>query len=135
MRLKGIVKSVSISCQMYGPLKRMHRRLAGGEALKRFEKAVAFYAPFFSPGDICFDVGSNIGEKTEVFLAIGARVVAFEPQPSCFREMKARCGPNRRLQAVNAAVGAAPGELPMYVSRHSGASSLVSNWAHDVQEV
>jgi hypothetical protein len=34
----------------------------------------------------------------------GAEVIAFEPQPHCIRELKARCG-SRRLTVVNAAVG------------------------------
>jgi FkbM family methyltransferase len=135
MALKRLLKTVSISCRVYGPLKRAHRRLFDHKSLQQFQDNVALYAAFVAPGDLCFDVGSNVGEKTEAFLANGASVVAFEPQPSSFREMKARCSPNRRLTAINAAVGAAPGQLPMYISRRSGATSLVANWAQDVQEV
>lgn len=95
-----------------------------------------FYAPFISPSNLCFDVGSNIGLKTEVFLRLGARVVAFEPQPSCVRETAARCSPSRRLTTVNAAIGAVPGRLPMYISKqNNSASSLIADWAPDVQEV
>jgi len=61
-------------------------------------------------------------------LALGARVVSFEPQPNCFREMKARCGPSRRLTAVNAAVGALPGRRSMYVKENPSVSSLMPDW-------
>jgi FkbM family methyltransferase len=33
----------------------------------------------YRPGDLIFDVGANAGDKTDVFLRLGARVVAVEP--------------------------------------------------------
>lgn len=36
----------------------------------------------FSPGDVIFDVGANIGHKTDVFLRLGAQVVAIDPDRS-----------------------------------------------------
>lgn len=135
MGWKRLLKSTSISLRLYGPLKRVQRHLFDSNALQQFRSNVALYAPFLSPGDLCFDVGGNIGEKSEAFLALGARVVAFEPQPFIFREMTARCSPSRRFTAVNAALGALPGQLPMYISAQSGASSLVPSWTKDVVEV
>jgi FkbM family methyltransferase len=135
MSLKKTFKGIAISCGFYRPLKLIHRRLFEHEALRRLKNNIEFYAPFLAPGDLCFDIGSNVGEKAEAFLALGAKVVAFEPQPFVFREMKARCGPSRRLIAVNAAVGAAPGKLPMYVCKQSQSSSLVSDWTQNIQEV
>jgi FkbM family methyltransferase len=43
---------------------------------------VVFYRQLltgFRPGDLIFDVGANDGFKTDVFLRLGARVVAIEP--------------------------------------------------------
>lgn len=34
-------------------------------------------------GDLVFDVGANVGNKTKEFMKLGARVVAFEPQSDC----------------------------------------------------
>jgi FkbM family methyltransferase len=39
----------------------------------------SFYAQFFQPGDVVFDVGANQGEYAECFAREGARVVAIEP--------------------------------------------------------
>ncbi len=133
--LKKSLKHISMSCGLYGPLHRLYRQLLDKDGLRQFQDNVALYAPFISPGDLCFDVGSNIGEKTEVFLKLGARVVAFEPQPYCARETTARCGPNRRLTTVEAAIGAVPGKLPMYVGNNTQVSSLISDWAQDAQRV
>jgi FkbM family methyltransferase len=35
-----------------------------------------------TPGSLIFDIGANQGQKTDVFLRLGARVVAVEPDPS-----------------------------------------------------
>lgn len=130
-----LLKRTAISCNLYGPLRRAYRRWIFNPYEEQFRNDVAFYGQYLSSADLCFDIGANIGEKTEVFLALGARVISFEPQPSCFREMVARCGPNRRLTAVNAAMGAAPGQIPMYVSTNASVSSLLADWEGDVREV
>jgi len=36
----------------------------------------------FRPGDLIFDIGANIGHKTDVFLRLGGRVVAIDPDRS-----------------------------------------------------
>jgi FkbM family methyltransferase len=133
--LKKTLKSISMACGLYGPLKRLQRRLFDKDDLRQYRSNVAFYAPFISPGDLCFDIGSNIGMKTEVFLKLGAQVVAFEPQPSCLRETAARCSPTQHLTTVNAAIGAVSSTMPMYVAKHHTSSSLIADWVGDVQEV
>ena len=35
-----------------------------------------FYRQFMSPGDLCFDIGANNGERARVFRAIGATTIA-----------------------------------------------------------
>jgi FkbM family methyltransferase len=44
-----------------------------------------FYRPFIRQGSLVFDVGANVGIYTEVFAALGARVIAMEPNPRCCR--------------------------------------------------
>lgn len=39
-----------------------------------------FYAQFLGPGDLAFDVGAHVGNRSRAMRAAGARVVAFEPQ-------------------------------------------------------
>jgi FkbM family methyltransferase len=49
-----------------------------------------FYRQFIDKGDLVFDVGANIGNKTEAFLSIGANVVAVEPHPGCIQSLETR---------------------------------------------
>ena len=41
----------------------------------------ALYAQFLKPGDLVFDIGAHIGDRTSSFRRLGAHVVALEPQP------------------------------------------------------
>jgi FkbM family methyltransferase len=57
-------------------------RIADRSLVERRCKEVDFYRKLlsgFSPGDLIFDVGANHGAKTDVFLRLGAQVVAIEP--------------------------------------------------------
>jgi FkbM family methyltransferase len=37
----------------------------------------------FRPGDLIFDVGANLGYKSDIFLRLGAKIVAMEPDEKC----------------------------------------------------
>jgi FkbM family methyltransferase len=128
MTLTSRVKDVAIASGVYGPLRRNVRRFFQPASRDRFIREVEFYSGLISPGDLCFDVGANIGAKSEVFLALGAKVVAFEPQPLCLRELRARCGNSDRLVTVGSAVGAQPGRAKLFLNGHSGVASLVAGW-------
>jgi FkbM family methyltransferase len=44
-----------------------------------------FYKKLIKKDDLCFDIGANIGKKSRLFLALNAKVIAFEPQTECFK--------------------------------------------------
>ncbi len=131
---KSLSKRAAMWLGIYGPLKRLRRRYFDPTALRNFSQSVDFYREFLSPGDLCFDVGANVGFKSEVFLALGAKVISFEPQPACVRELKARCG-HRGLVVVCAAVGSAPGRLPLYIGGNNLVSSLLPGWDKDNRDI
>lgn len=57
-----------------------------------FKEQMEFYSQLVKPNDLCFDIGGNIGFKTNVFLQLQARVVTLEPQQDCVEILKARFG-------------------------------------------
>lgn len=48
---------------------------------------INFYKQFIQPKDLVFDVGANVGSRVKLFLNIGAKVVAFEPQKELCNHM------------------------------------------------
>lgn len=76
--------------------------------------------------DTVFDVGANIGQTTTAFSEgfPEARFYCFEPVQSTYDLL------NKNLSGVNAecfrvAMGAAPGQAPVYVTEHSLTNSLI----------
>ncbi len=49
----------------------------------------ALYTRFLRAGDLAFDIGAHVGDRTGSFRRLGARVVALEPQPLCARAIRA----------------------------------------------
>src|SRR5437868_9965567 len=49
----------------------------------------ALYARFVRAGELAFDIGAHVGDRTGSFRRLGARVVALEPQPLCARAIRA----------------------------------------------
>lgn len=71
----------------------------------------AIYARFLKSGDVAFDVGSHVGDRTASFLRLGAKVIAVEPQPALARVLKIFYGRNPKFELVRAAVGRSEGEI------------------------
>jgi FkbM family methyltransferase len=60
----------------------LYWRFVNRQLIDGRDSEVAFYRSLlagFGRGDLIFDIGANVGEKTDVFLRLGARVVAIEP--------------------------------------------------------
>lgn len=77
---------------------------------------------------MCFDVGANIGERTDIFLQLGARVIAIEPQPDCALYLKWKYRYDKRVTVVSAAVSAEEGESDFFVANANALSTLSREW-------
>jgi hypothetical protein len=64
------------------------------------------YGRYVRAGDLVFDVGAHVGDRTRAFRALGCRVVAVEPQPDLARVLRLAYGWRSRVTLVEAAVGA-----------------------------
>jgi FkbM family methyltransferase len=92
-----------------------------------------FYARFMGPGDLCFDIGAHVGSRIDVWLGLGARVVALEPQPRCLDWLQRRYRGRDGLILLDEAVGASSGRQMLLVSeRTPTVSSLAANWVKKV---
>jgi FkbM family methyltransferase len=128
----GIVKQAVWSVGLYRQARALRRAFSPSRR-RSYRDARSLYSQFIRPGDLVFDVGANIGAKTELFLSLGARVIAFEPQAGCCREISARAGGNKRLTVVNKAVGAKEGVATLHLTSYTGVASLLPNWDHGLK--
>jgi FkbM family methyltransferase len=69
-----------------------------------------FQARFLAHGELGFDVGAHVGDRTASFRRLGARAVAVEPQPRLARLLRLLFGRDAGVALVTSLVGAAPGE-------------------------
>lgn len=109
------------------PFRRLRRSLRGAAGIARSLRIyygsrghrrgmIALYRQFIAPGDLVFDIGSHVGDRIGAFRALGARVVAVEPQPAAFRWLKLRYGGDRLVRLVQAAVGDVSGTLTLHLN-------------------
>lgn len=89
-----------------------------------------FYSQFVHMNDLCFDVGANLGNRTEVFLALGTKVVAVEPQPICYKMLEVKFG--KKIILIKEALGSKPGEGVIFASETHELSSLSKDWINSV---
>lgn len=108
---------------------RKYRRWSPDDEVRR-----AFYAQFVGPGDLVFDVGANVGNRTKVFLRLGCRVVAFEPQASCAATLRNLYGKNKSFTLVEEALGREPGRSVMKIGAISELSTLSDDWVQQATQ-
>lgn len=76
----------------------------------------ALYRRFLRPGDLAFDIGAHVGDRTASFRRLGARVVALEPQPAAMRALRLIHGRDADVALVQAAAGGAIGTVRLAVN-------------------
>jgi FkbM family methyltransferase len=88
--LKEQVQRVLKRIGLYGRIKHsvlydLYWRIADPGLISRRQREVRFFRTTlaeFRPGNVIFGIGANIGHKTDIFLRLGARVVAVEADRS-----------------------------------------------------
>jgi FkbM family methyltransferase len=93
----------------------------------------ALYRPFVAPNDLVFDIGAHLGDRTRAFAALGARVIAIEPQPHLLPWLRVLVGRHPRVELRGEAVGARIGSTRLAVSRwNPTVSSASGSWRNRV---
>lgn len=90
----------------------------------------AFYGKFLSAGELCFDIGANLGNRTRCFRHLGCKVVAVEPQKPCFLKLQQRFAGDRGIHLVNMAAGAKAGKAELHLSTNHVLASLSTEFMH-----
>ena len=100
----------------------------------KIRRLASLYRPFVRPGDLCFDIGAHVGDRTRALRRLGARVVAVEPQPACLDFLRWLYHNDSAVTLVAMGVGAVEGTATMLVSSATPTvSSLSSTWVESVR--
>lgn len=95
----------------------------------RMRRMTEFYAGIVEPGDLCFDVGAHLGNRTRVLAALGCRVVAVEPHPYLAKYLRGKFARSRNVSVEENAVSTAAGVVTLYYQPHNlTISSLKLDW-------
>ena len=87
------------------------------------------YMNFAGPGDLTFDLGPTVGNRTRALAALGCRVVALEPQPDFARLLRAIFARRMSVEVIEAAVGQCTGHATLSVSDRSPTmTTLATGW-------
>lgn len=73
---------------------------------------------------LIFDVGANYGNRVKIFLRIGAKVIAIEPQPQCAASLRSTFNQSDNVVVIEKALGASINEA---VSLHTGGPSTIAS--------
>lgn len=88
----------------------------------------ALYRPFVPEGGLVFDIGAHVGDRTRAFAALGARVVALEPQPQLHPWLQWSVGRQSAVTLRPDAVGAQTGRAQLAISRQTPTVSTLSTF-------
>ncbi|HIE92253.1 MAG TPA: FkbM family methyltransferase [Acidobacteria bacterium] len=90
------------------------------------------YARFVERGDLAFDLGAHVGNRTRAMAALGCRVVAVEPQPHIARLLGALFARRPDIEIVEAGVGEHSGRAALSISDQTPTmTTLTTAWRDD----
>ncbi len=105
--------------------------LAGKQFFEKQRLMRKFYSQFISPGDLCFDVGANLGNRIEIFLSLGAKIIAVEPQESCLRYLRQKYKNPDQVVIISKGLDEQSGERELLIADESAVSSMALDWVNE----
>jgi FkbM family methyltransferase len=100
----------------------------------RTKKMFLFYSRYIKKNDLCFDVGANIGNRVDIFLKLGGKVIAIEPQEACVQELLKKFKDNPDFTLIQKGLGEKEGEIQMMLSNAHITSSMSPEWIESVKK-
>jgi len=134
--LKKVIKS-SLGISNTQLLLDLYRKIINPNSnkidLKQKELMKNFYSTIIKKDDLCFDIGTNLGNRIDVFLELGAKVIAIEPQKGCVKYLKRKY--KDKIITLNKAVGEKNEKKEFFIAKYSSTlSSLSKDWIDEVKK-
>lgn len=125
--LKRAAKGAARRLGVFPLTRNLYRRLDPRVRRAR-RRDLAFFKSLVGRNDLVFDIGANLGQKSEIFLACGARVVALEPNPLCAPTLRFEFARNDGFRLIEKAVGAEAGRARLNFVGAESTASLRGDW-------
>jgi FkbM family methyltransferase len=122
------------SVGLYPIVKLIELKLAEAGRSKRESDGIRarFFSEFIRPGDLCFDVGANIGDRTAIFTSLGAKVVSVEPQPEVLAVLRRRFRRSQNVTIVPLGVAARRGRQELAIcDRETQIATFSEKWQNE----
>lgn len=118
---------------VYDAVKPWHERLGAVRQRVHQRRTVRLYARFVNPGGLCFDVGANVGSRTDAMRSLGAKVVVVEPQPSLLEVLRQRFAGDPNVVIVPKALGESEGTAELFLGEAHTLATMSQEWIRTVQ--
>jgi FkbM family methyltransferase len=122
-RIAGSVRGVLAGTPVFVPVRNAYRAVFHRHIAREAKAMRQFYAQFIHQGDVVFDIGANVGDYSEAFSDLGARVVAVDPNPACAETLQ-NLAKIRDIEVELCAVGDKPGTATMRICQVSAFATL-----------
>ena len=117
-RASGVIRSLAVYHAIPGRQRRLRQ----------------LYALFAGPGDLTFDLGAHVGNRTRALAALGCRVISLEPQADFAWLLRLFFARQSNVSVIEAAVGGHAGRAVMAVSdRTPTMTTVATEWRNDRQ--
>jgi len=95
-----------------------------------------FYHQFLHSGDLAFDIGAHLGNRTQAWLDLGVRVIAIEPQPVCIDYLRRKFSRDSRFTLLPAALGKMDTKVEFKINRMNPTISTArdADWQEKINQ-
>jgi FkbM family methyltransferase len=100
------------------------------------KRAREFYGQFIKEGDLCFDVGAHLGDRSAAWLSLGAKVVGVEPQPRFSSYLASIFKGNQKFYNEEIGLGATKATSTLHISNLFPTLSTLANkeWRNKINK-
>lgn len=121
------LKSLTRKLGIYAYARSLYRQISP-EHRKERDCNKRFYGQLIAKGELCFDIGANVGQTIEALRDVGAVVVAVEPNPNCIPVLDYQFNKNPNVTIVQKAMGSTPGFADLHFSGTDSTASIREDW-------
>lgn len=123
--LRKRVRGIAARLGILRPLRKLVFRMRGGS---HGVDDRLFLGRFIGADSLVFDVGANRGQSSELYIDLGARVVAFEPQTDLHPEIRQLCRNSPKLKIEPLGLGSKEETRRFFITSYDQVASLRDDW-------